>query len=99
MSEQTDQLRGYEDTIRVLTSENLILRDSLLRMLEGAPVGKRALDVIKKDQIELRKRTLEYLEERFRARRDAEKLGLVLLADPTEELEPQLGFDPRDTRA
>lgn len=79
-----------------LTRENDMLREALLKLITD-PTYKVPAAVVKKvstDQTKHRKEDLKRLEKAFRESRDAEKLGKVMLADPTKPLEPQLGFDP-----
>lgn len=79
-----------------LTLENDILREGILAAAEKAPKAFTAsfLKKVNLDQIAHRKEDLRRLEKVFRASKDAEKLGKVILADPNKPLEKQLGFDP-----
>jgi hypothetical protein len=79
-----------------LTHENDILREVILAAAEKYPKAftAKVLKQVNLDQIAHRKEDLRRLEKTFRASKDAEKLGLVMLADPTKPLEKQLGFDP-----
>ncbi len=79
-----------------LTHENDILREGILAAAEKAPKAFTAsfLKKVNLDQVAHRKEDLRRLEKTFRKSKDAEKLGLVMLADPNKPLEKQLGFDP-----
>jgi hypothetical protein len=79
-----------------LTHENDILREGILAAAEKAPKAFTAsfLKKVNLDQVAHRKEDLRRLEKTFRASKDAEKLGLVMLADPNKPLQKQLGFDP-----
>lgn len=79
-----------------LTLENDLLREGILAAAEKAPKAFTAtfLKKVSLDQIAHRKEDLRRLEKVFRASKDAEKLGKVILADPNKPLEKQLGFDP-----
>jgi hypothetical protein len=79
-----------------LTLENDMLREGILAAAEKAPKAFTAtfLKKVNLDQIAHRKEDLRRLEKVFRASKDAEKLGKVMLADPNKPLEKQLGFDP-----
>ena len=79
-----------------LTLENDLLREGILAAAEKAPKAFTAsfLKKVNLDQIAHRKEDLRRLEKVFRTSKDAEKLGRVILADPTKPLEKQLGFDP-----
>ncbi len=85
---------AYRKELNRLTHENDMLREALMVAVSGGEVDPDFLKTVYKNQVKHRKEDLKRLEETFRASRDAEKLGLVLLADPTQPLEPQLGFDP-----
>jgi len=78
-----------------LTAENDALREALLKITldPDYKLPQRVKKAIELKQLEHRKADLKRLEATFRKNRDAERLGLVILADPTKELEPQLGFD------
>jgi hypothetical protein len=90
---KVDNLKKIADK---LTHENDMLREELLRIAEKDPklLKPAFLKKINAAQIKHRKEDLQRLEQTFRKSRDAEKLGLVMLADPTKPLEPQLGFNP-----
>lgn len=78
-----------------LTHENDILREAVLAAAEaGFDIPPASLSLIEKEQIAHRKEDLKRLEKTFKESKDAQRLGLVVLADPTKPLEPQLGFDP-----
>jgi len=95
-SEVNLKLAKYKEDLDKLTHENDVLREAILEVEAKTPgLFKGAL--IKKigvSQIKHRKEDLARLEKVFRKSKDAEKLGLVILADPAKPLEPQLGFDP-----
>lgn len=79
-----------------LTLENDLLREGILAAAEKAPKAFTTtfLKKVNLDQLAHRKEDLRRLEKVFRASKDAEKLGKVMLADPSKPLEKQLGFDP-----
>jgi hypothetical protein len=79
-----------------LTHENDMLREVILAAAEKYPKAftAKTLKQVNLDQIAHRKEDLRRLEKTFRASKDAEKLGLVMLADPNKPLQKQLGFDP-----
>lgn len=77
-----------------LTKENDRLRELVVGLAEGRTPSKKELDFIYRDQIKHRKEDLKRLEKTFRSRKDAKRLGLVMLADPNKPLADQLGFDP-----
>ena len=81
-----------------LTLENDILRDVILGIAETNPelIPPKVFKKVEADQIKHRKEDLARLEKTFRASKDAERLGKVILADPKKPLEPQLGFNPDD---
>jgi predicted transcriptional regulator len=90
-----------------LTRENDQLREALLNMINDKDYVLPAAVVkkVKTNQTKHRKEDLVRLEKTFRemiasGEGDApelyENLGRVMTADPTEELEPQLGFNPDD---
>lgn len=91
-----DNTQRTREAMNKLTCENDMLRDALLNMINDRnyelPVA--VIKVVQDEQIKHRKSDLKRLEKVFRESRDAEKLGLVLLADPRRFLEPQLGFNP-----
>lgn len=81
-----------------LTHENDQLREALLNLINDRdyvlpePVVKK----VSENQTKHRKEDLKRLKKTFIESEDATRLGLVILADPTKPLEPQLGFDPDD---
>jgi hypothetical protein len=90
-----------------LTTENDRLRELVLRLVDGETITKQELERIRREQTKHRKEDLARLEKQFKAsiadqkamgREGATdlhtKLGLVITADPSKPLEPQLGFDP-----
>lgn len=90
-----------------LTRENDWLREVTIRLVEGESVTKQELARIRRDQTAHRKEDLARLEKSFRGSiadqkamgREGQtdlhaKLGLVVTADPSHPLAPQLGFDP-----
>jgi hypothetical protein len=94
--ETTAQVVALKKVADKLTHENDMLREELLRIAEINPKLLKPAFVkkINAAQIKHRKEDLQRLEQTFRTSKDAEKLGLVMLADPNKPLEPQLGFDP-----
>lgn len=81
-----------------LTVENDRLREALLNIINDKDYQLPAAVVkeVTKSQEKHRKEDLARLKKTFLASKDAERLGLVILADPSKELEPQLGFNPDD---
>ena len=79
-----------------LAAENDVLRETILMLImdPNYKLKPKALKILNEEQIKHRKIDLLRLTDVFKAKRDAEKLGLVMLADPNKPLEPQLGFDP-----
>jgi len=79
-----------------LTAENDQLREMLLKVSVDPDfkIPKVWLKKVNADQVKHRKNDLKRLEQTFRKNKDAERLGKVILADPNQPLEEQLGFDP-----
>jgi len=79
-----------------LTHENDQLREALLLILDDRSYTPpdSTVKLIRKNQIAHRKEDLARLKKTFTKSKDAEKLGLVMLADPNKPLEDQLGFSP-----
>lgn len=78
-----------------LTHEGDMLREAIIALVdEGTPPSPDVMELIAEKQIEHRKEDLKRLEKTFREKKDAERLGKTMLADPQFPLEPQLGFDP-----
>lgn len=90
------QAKKFKEIADKLTHENDILRETILEVAEKFPKAFTAtfLKKVGADQVKHRKEDLARLEEVFRKSRNAEKLGLVMLADPNKPLIKQLGFDP-----
>jgi len=91
-----DRASKWKKAADKLTHENDMLREGILAAAEKSPKAFTAtfLKKVNLDQIAHRKEDLRRLEKTFRASKDAEKLGKVMLADPNKPLEKQLGFDP-----
>jgi hypothetical protein len=103
-SEKAAARQKIIDDLDRLTHENDMLREALLTLaneheseygnFDYFPISEDVLNLIGKNQVKHRKEDLKRLKKVFMQSKDAEKLGLVMLADPTKPLEPQLGFDP-----
>lgn len=93
-----DKLATFKRAADKLTHENDMLREAILEAAQKSPKAFTAtfLKKVGLDQIKHRKEDLARLEAVFRKSKDAEKLGKVMLADPTKPLTKQLGFDPDD---
>jgi hypothetical protein len=105
---ERDNLTAARTEMDRLTRENDWLRELTIRLLNGEPVTKEELECVRRDQIhQHRKEDLARLEKQFRASIADQKamgreggtdlhakLGLVVTADPSRPLTPQLGFDP-----
>jgi pyruvate/oxaloacetate carboxyltransferase len=93
-----DKAATFKRAADKLTHENDMLREAILEAAIKAPRAFSAafLKKIGIEQTKHRKEDLARLEKVFRASKDAEKLGKVMLADPTKPLAKQLGFDPDD---
>lgn len=96
--EMRKQLEKYKTDLDNLTHDNDMLREAILKASKTNPelFDKKVLHIANFDQIKHRKEDLARLKKTFTKMKDAERLGLVMLADPKEPLEPQLGFDPDD---
>jgi hypothetical protein len=90
-----DKIRTLADK---LTHENDELRETLINLMADPEykVPAKFKKLIEKAQVDHRQKDLDRLKRTFTTARDAEKLGLVMLADPKKPLEPQLGFDADD---
>ena len=91
-----------------LTRENDELREALLTLKEGGELTAVMWMKIGREQVKHRQEDLNRLEKQFRSSIADQKamgregvatlthgfLGLVVTADPSRPLEPQLGFDP-----
>jgi hypothetical protein len=91
-----------------LTHEADMLREMVLKLLDGKKLTASETALVNKNQIVHRKEDLKRLEKFFRAVIEDQKamgrytgmdetfarFGKVLSADPRDPLEPQLGFDP-----
>lgn len=90
-----------------LTRENDQLREWLIKLEDGGYLTADQWGMIHRNQSKHRAADLARLEKKFRASiadqkamgREGQtdlhaKLGLVVTADPSKPLEPQLGFDP-----
>lgn len=87
-------INRYQKELNSLTHENDMLREALMVAVSGGEIDPDFLKTVYKNQVKHRKEDLKRLQKTFTESKDAEKLGLVMLADPTKPLEPQLGFDP-----
>lgn len=78
-----------------LTAENDMLREAVLNLTRDRDfaLDPKVIKIIAEDQTKHRSADLKRLKAVFTKSKDAEKLGLVMLADPKKPLEPQLGFD------
>lgn len=90
------EAKKFKETADKLTHENDVLREAILAAAEKNEklFSASLLKKVGSEQVKHRKEDLARLEATFRKSKDAEKLGLVMLADPTKPLEKQLGFDP-----
>lgn len=96
MHNETARGDKYKELADKLTHENDMLREAIILAWSKEPklFTAKTMKVVNANQVKHRKEDLARLEATFRKSRDAEKLGLVMLADPTKPLEKQLGFDP-----
>lgn len=90
-----------------LTRENDQLREALLNLINNRDyvLPQAVVKKVKTAQSKHRKEDLARLEKTFREQIASGEafdedlyrlLGLVIMADPEKELQPQLGFDPDD---
>lgn len=95
-NEHAAQAKKFKEIADKLTHENDILRETILAVAEknAKLFDAKLLKQVGIDQVKHRKQDLARLESVFRASKDAQRLGLVMLADPKKPLIPQLGFDP-----
>jgi hypothetical protein len=98
---QKTKERRLRKDLDKLTADNDRLRETVVELVNRFPevedfVGAEVFALIEKDQIEHRKADLARLQRVFTANKDATRLGIVMLADPTKALDPQLGFSPDD---
>ena len=86
-----------------LTRENDLLREMVINLDQGGKLTATELRMVKRNQTAHRKEDLDRLEKTLReaitkGATDSgnvyEMLGRVVVADPSQPLEPQLGFDP-----
>lgn len=79
-----------------LTHENDQLREALLNLINDRNyvLPEPVVQTVSENQTKHRKEDLKRLKKTFMESEDALRLGLVILADPTKPLEPQLGFNP-----
>lgn len=79
-----------------LTAENDMLREAVLNLTRNRDfeLEPSVIKIIAEDQTKHRTADLNRLKAVFTKSKDAEKLGLVMLANPKSPLEPQLGFSP-----
>jgi hypothetical protein len=79
-----------------LTAENDMLREAVLNLTRDREfeLDPAVVKIIAEDQTKHRAADLKRLRNVFIKNRDAERLGLVMLADPKKPLEEQLGFSP-----
>lgn len=95
-AELTKLIKEYKAALDTLTHDMDMLREAIIGVDKSNPglFDKKVMHIVNFDQIKHRKEDLARLKKTFKKSKDAEKLGLVMLADPKEPLEPQLGFDP-----
>jgi hypothetical protein len=100
---ERESLFAATEAVNRLTAENNRLRELVLRLVDGETITKQELARIAKDQTAHRKEDLARLERTLReaiikgateSSNAYEMLGRVVMADPSQPLEPQLGFDP-----
>jgi len=80
--------------LTALTHDNDILREQIIRVLDGGSLTDDEVLGIRNAQTAHRHEDIRRLRQVFATAQDWERLQKVLNADPTRPLEPQLGFDP-----
>ena len=96
---ESNARKAYTTMKRVadtLTKENDELRELVLKLAKNpdTQIPASVMNKITKAQVAHRKEDLARLEKTFTKAKDAKRLEKVWDADPTKELEPQLGFNP-----
>jgi len=100
---ERDNLTAARSAVDRLTRENHLLREMVINLDQGGKLTATELRMVKRNQTAHRKEDLDRLEKTLReaitkGATDSgnvyEMLGRVVVADPSQPLEPQLGFDP-----